>query len=80
MGFKLEKSADFLERTHRPALGAFLRDIDGKIVGILQCRTLGTTLVDPGENASFCLRTCLGVSSIQRVKDRHTILIENYNL
>ena len=26
------------------ALGAFLRDIDGKIAGIPQCRTLGTTL------------------------------------
>ena len=28
----------------RPALGAFLRDIDGKIAGIPQCHALGTTL------------------------------------
>ena len=28
----------------RPALGAFLRDIGGKIAGIPQCRALGTTL------------------------------------
>ena len=29
----------------RPALGAFLRDIGGKIAGIPQCRALGTTLL-----------------------------------
>ena len=29
----------------RPALGAFLRDIDGKIAGIPQCLALGTTLL-----------------------------------
>ena len=28
----------------RPTLGAFLRDIGGKIAGIPQCRALGTTL------------------------------------
>ena len=28
----------------RPALGAFLRDMGGKIAGIPQCRALGTTL------------------------------------
>ena len=28
----------------RPALGAFLRDIDSKIAGIPQCRALGTAL------------------------------------
>ena len=28
-----------------PALGAFLRDIGGKIAGIPQCRALGTTPV-----------------------------------
>ena len=31
-------------RAHRPALGAFLWDIDGKIVWIPQCRALGKTL------------------------------------
>ena len=38
------KNANFRGRARRPALGAFLRDIDGKIVGIPQCRALGTTL------------------------------------
>ena len=36
---------DFQGRAHKPAQGAFLRDIDSKIVGIPQCRTLGTVLV-----------------------------------
>ena len=36
---------NFRGRPRRPALGAFLRDIDGKIAGIPQCRALGTTLL-----------------------------------
>ena len=33
-----EKSADFLGRTCRPAMGAFLREIDGKIAGMPRSR------------------------------------------
>ena len=39
---------------HRPALGAFLRDIDGKIARIPQCRALGTTL-------QTLIKCCCGV-------------------
>ena len=35
----------FFNGTHRPVLGVFLRDTDGKIVGIPQCHSLGTTMV-----------------------------------
>ena len=39
-----KKSADFQGRAQRAALGALVRDINGKIAGILQCGALGTTL------------------------------------
>ena len=39
-----EKISRFSRCALKPALGAFLRDIGGKIAGIPQCSTLGTTL------------------------------------
>ena len=43
-GFKYENQRIFLGRARRPALGAFLRDIDVKIAGIPQCSAVGTIL------------------------------------
>ena len=40
----MKKSADFRWCAHRSALGAFLRDTGGKIVGIQHGGSLGTTL------------------------------------
>ena len=43
-GNKRRKISRFSRCALRPVLGAFLRDIGGKILGILHCLAMGTTL------------------------------------
>ena len=49
----VQDSADFQLHAQKLALSRFLMDMDGKIMGILQPSTLGTTLLFSNEDISM---------------------------
>ena len=56
----------------RPALGTFLRDMGGKIAGIPQCRTLGTTLLLVNEfDAQSLLHGLVSLSAVIQIYAIH---------